>query len=65
VARQRHRRLRPPEHDLRRWLFLLNHGDTTRDIPARGLDLLTGTRADGTLPLAPGAVAVVREENVV
>jgi beta-galactosidase len=48
--------------DGRSWLFVFNHGDADCQVPARGLDLLTGAQADGVLRLAPGAAAVVREQ---
>lgn len=44
------------------WTFLFNHGDEPRDVPATGLDLLTDTRAEGSLTLPPGGVAVLRPE---
>jgi beta-galactosidase len=43
------------------WLFLLNHGSSPATVAAGGLDLLTGRSYDGTVPLPPGAVAVLRE----
>jgi len=48
--------------DGRSWLFVTNHGDTGCELAVRGVDLLTGTRADGVLRLAPGADAVLRED---
>ena len=48
--------------DGRSWLFLFNHGDTAGHIPASGVDLLSGVRANGGFSLAAGGVAVVRED---
>jgi beta-galactosidase len=45
----------------RSWLFVFNHTGEPVEVPASGVDLLTGEPTAGTLPLAPGAVAVVRE----
>ncbi|MFT4215246.1 MAG: beta-galactosidase [Microbacterium sp.] len=45
------------------WLFALNHGDAAADIPAHGVDLITGDRVDGTLRVDAGGVAVIREEQ--
>jgi beta-galactosidase len=49
----------------RSWLFVLNHTGRPVEVPARGVDLLRpasgGAEVTGTLRLAPGAVAVVRE----
>jgi beta-galactosidase len=45
----------------RSWLFVLNHTDAPVDVPAAGVELLGGATIDGTLRVAPGAVAVVRE----
>ena len=44
-------------------LFVLNHGAEAVDYPATGLDLVTGEPVHGTLHLAGGGVAVVREET--
>lgn len=46
-----------------RYLFALNPGDVAAVIPARGTELLTGTEVAGTVTVAPGSVAVVREEG--
>jgi beta-galactosidase len=43
------------------WLFAINHTDETRDVPAKGVDLVTGADTGGCLRLAPGGYAVVRE----
>lgn len=45
------------------YLFVLNHGDIERIVPARGHDLVTGRAVDGTLRLPAGGVAVVRETS--
>jgi beta-galactosidase len=45
----------------RSWLFAFNHGAATVTLPAAGLDLLTGRETTGSLDLAPGGVAVIRE----
>jgi beta-galactosidase len=45
------------------WLFVLNHSGASTLVPATGTDLLSGRRVDGLLDLAPGGVAVVREER--
>lgn len=45
------------------WLFLINHAADPAVVPARGVDLVTGRRADGTVDLGAGAVAVVREDR--
>jgi len=47
----------------RTWLFVLNHAGTASLVPARGTELLSGRRVNGVLEVAPGAVAVVREER--
>lgn len=46
----------------RSWLFAFNHGDAPVTLPASGLELLSGREVAGTLELAPGDIAVVREE---
>lgn len=43
------------------FLFLINHGAAPATAPARGTDLLTGTRHDGQLMLPPSGVAVLRQ----
>ena len=45
----------------RSWLFLLNHTGDGHEVPAAGLDLLTGETATGSLHLPAGATAVIRE----
>jgi len=44
-------------------LYLLNHTDRPQRVPAAGFELLTGAAVDGELTVAPGGVAVVREET--
>jgi beta-galactosidase len=48
--------------DGRSWLFVLNHTDEPAEVPARGVDLVAERRADGTVAVPAGGVAVVREE---
>jgi beta-galactosidase len=43
------------------WLFLINHRTEPVEVPGRGRDLLCGVTYDGTVPLPPGGVAVLRE----
>ncbi len=43
------------------WLFALNHGESSVDVPVSGHDLVMDTPTGGTLVLAPGGVGVVRE----
>ena len=43
------------------WLFLLNHTGAAHTVAAVGHDLVTDARVDG-VELAPGAVAVLRED---
>jgi beta-galactosidase len=45
------------------YLFVLNHSDIERIVPARGHDLVTGHAVDGTLHVPAGGVAVVRETS--
>jgi beta-galactosidase len=47
----------------RTWLFVLNHAGRASLVPVRGTELLSGRRVNGVLEVAPGAVAVVREER--
>ncbi|MFG1845346.1 beta-galactosidase [Micromonospora carbonacea] len=49
--------------DGRSWLFVVNHTDRPARIAATGTELLTGVRCAGELEVAPGEVAVVREEG--
>ena len=44
------------------YLFAINHSGEELRVPASGQDLVSGSRADGTLVLAPGGVAVLRED---
>jgi beta-galactosidase len=46
----------------RSWLFLLNHSDTEQTVAASGYDLVTGAVVDGSVRLAAGATAVIRQE---
>ena len=52
---------RRTDGDGRSWLFAFNHGDGVVTLPASGVDLLSGREVTGTLALAAGAVAVIRE----
>ena len=45
------------------YVFVVNHGDTELVADVRGAELVTGTAVDRRLPVPPGAVRVVREEN--
>jgi beta-galactosidase len=45
------------------YLFLINHSDTDGHAAASGVDLLTGTRHHGRVPVAAGDVVVVREDG--
>ena len=49
--------------DGRSWLFVLNHTAVRGLVPASGLELLSGRRVTGLLDVAPGKVAVIREET--
>lgn len=44
------------------WLFLLNHTDAEQTIAATGYDLVADAPVDGSVRLAPGGVAVLRED---
>ena len=44
------------------WLFVLNHTTQPAVVAARGRELLSGALVAGRLEVAPGGVAVVREE---
>jgi beta-galactosidase len=46
-----------------RHLFVLNRGIGPATVPARGVDLLSGTQATGSITVAAGCAAVVREED--
>jgi beta-galactosidase len=43
------------------WLFALNHGTADQEIPAHGLDLVSGAWVADVLRLPPGGFAVLRE----
>ncbi|RSM58074.1 beta-galactosidase [Actinoplanes sp. ATCC 53533] len=45
----------------RSWLFLLNHTGDGCEVPADGVDLLTGAAVSGTVRVPPGGAAVIRE----
>ena len=47
----------------RSWLFVLNHTSAAHDVPADGVDLLTGATADGVVRVAAGDCAVIREDR--
>ncbi|MEH1126010.1 beta-galactosidase [Micromonospora sp. CPCC 206061] len=42
------------------WVFALNHTDQAHEIPAEGVDVLTGVAVTGVLTLPAGAYAVLR-----
>lgn len=44
------------------WLIAVNHADTDAELPAAGVELLSGTRVTGTLRVPAGDVVVLREE---
>ncbi|MGN9809888.1 beta-galactosidase [Micromonospora sp. BQ11] len=46
----------------RSWLFVVNHTGTAVRVAVTGTDLLTGAACAGELTVAPGEVAVVRED---
>lgn len=46
-----------------RYLFVLNRGDTPVTVAASGTELLAGGTVAGTVSVAPGSAAVVREED--
>jgi beta-galactosidase len=48
--------------DGRSWLFVLNHTDAAAEVAVRGHDLVADRPVDGTVSVAAGGVAVVREE---
>jgi beta-galactosidase len=48
----------------RSYRFLLNHGSEDVLLNARGLDLVTGEAASGTIRVPAGAVRVIREDAV-
>jgi beta-galactosidase len=43
------------------WLFAFNHGDAAAEVPASGVDLLSGAAVADALRLPPGGCAVIRE----
>jgi beta-galactosidase len=45
----------------RSWLFLLNHTGDEHDVPADGVDLLTGTAVTDAIRLPAGGAAVIRQ----
>ncbi|MEO7981509.1 MAG: beta-galactosidase [Sporichthyaceae bacterium] len=45
------------------YLFVLNHTDAAVEVPVRGTDLVTDRACPGTVKVAAGGVAVVREEG--
>ncbi|MBA3523870.1 MAG: beta-galactosidase trimerization domain-containing protein, partial [Geodermatophilaceae bacterium] len=47
----------------RSYLFVLNHRAESVVVPAAGVDLVTGRAVDGSLELAAGGVACVRERR--
>lgn len=49
--------------DGRSWLFAINHTPHDAPVAATGTDLLSGTRASGTITVPAGAVAVIQEES--
>ena len=49
--------------DAHSFLFLINHADAPGHVAATGIDLLTGVRHDGSVTLAGGSVAVIREDR--
>ncbi|MDU0291335.1 beta-galactosidase [Saccharothrix longispora] len=44
------------------WLIAVNHGGSDAELPATGVELLTGARASGRQVVPAGGVVVVREE---
>ena len=42
------------------WTFHFNHGDAQVDVPADGIELVSGARVDGSLSVPGGGYAVVR-----
>jgi beta-galactosidase len=49
--------------DTASYLFVLNHTSTAAEVPTRGFDLVTGRSCPGSVKVAAGGVAVVREEG--
>lgn len=54
--------VRRVDNDDRSWVFVLNHTEEPATVPLSGHDLVRDARVDGTLDLAAGGVAVVRED---
>ena len=48
--------------DGRSYLFVVNHGSDSVEIPTTGCDLVTGEPVTGLLRVEGGGVGVVREE---
>lgn len=46
------------------WLVAINHGGRDAELPAVGVELLSGARASGRVVVPAGGVVVVREEEV-
>jgi beta-galactosidase len=46
------------------WLFLVNHSAEDVDVATAGVELISGDRVAGSLVVAAGGVAVVREDRV-
>ena len=46
-----------------RYLFVLNRGDEPATVGARGTELLSGNRAEGSVTVPAGGAAVVREDE--
>lgn len=46
--------------DTTQWLIAINHTNHPADLPANGLDLLTGKPIHTTLTLTPGTTAIIR-----
>jgi len=47
--------------DTASYLFVLNHTDTAAEVPTQGFDLVAGAACAGSVKVAAGGVAVVRE----
>jgi beta-galactosidase len=47
----------------RAWLFALNHTGAEQDVPADGVDLLTGSTVTGSVRIPAGGAAVLRTTN--
>ncbi|MFF7949457.1 beta-galactosidase [Streptomyces griseorubiginosus] len=45
------------------YLFLIDHGGSGAEVPAEGVELLTGKDVSGWVTVPPGGVAVVRESR--